>query len=149
MKKGTRNNIILWFTISFVILLFPIAFMIIVKPGPGGRHSPIVKKDGIKVKYAAQRKRAAQRKDYAAIAAVKQTITIVSTSDCVCRTGFLEDGVAVLVKKNVYSRTMEATYWVQSGRVYAANGVANMWSPSISYSKAGIDYDSVEKAVSK
>jgi len=81
------------------------------------------------------------------IAAVKQTITSVSTSDCVYRTEFFEDGVAVFVEKKVNSRILEATYWLQNGHVYAANGIAKMWSPSISYSKTGIDFDSVEKTV--
>ena len=75
-----------------------------------------------------------------AIAAVKRTMTNVSTSGRVYQTGFLEDGVAVLVDN-------DAAYWVQNGRVYTANGVAKMWSPSISYSKTGIDIYSVEKAV--
>ena len=75
-----------------------------------------------------------------AIAAVKRTMTNISTSGRVYQTGFLEDGVAVLVDN-------DAAYWVQNSHVYAANGVAKMWSPSISYSKTGIDIYSVEKAV--
>lgn len=75
-----------------------------------------------------------------AITAVKRTMTNVSTSGRVYQTGFLEDGVAVFVDNL-------AAYWVQNGRVYAANGFAKTWSPSISYSKTGIDIDSVENAV--
>lgn len=167
MKKGTRNNIILWSTISFVILLFALPVLCMIMPDRDEQNRVARLKERFD-KEARLEKRLAQeekwRKEgrlnpapkykgsesqnyHAAIAAVKQTITSVSTSGCVYQTGFLEDGVAVFVEKKVYSRILEAAYWVQNGHVYAANGIAKMWSPSISYSKMGIDFDSVEKAV--
>jgi len=152
MKKETRNNLILWPTISFVILLFTLPVLRMAMAGRDEQNR--IARLNKKVARLEKERRLNPTPKYksseyypTAIAAVKQTITIVSTSDCVYRTGFFEDGVAVFVEKKVNSCILEATYWVQNGHVYAANGIAKMWSPSISYSKTGIDFDSVEKTV--
>lgn len=85
----------------------------------------------------------------AAKRAVKQTITKISTDYTHCQTGVLEDGIAVMVTYRSGERWLDAAYWVRNGRVYAANGIAKMWSPTLSYSKASIHFDSVEAAINK
>jgi hypothetical protein len=76
-----------------------------------------------------------------AITAVKRTITAVSSSGRTYLAGLLKGGTAVLVDDM-------AAYWVKNGRVYAANGFARTWSPSISYATdSDISFDSVEQAV--
>ena len=77
--------------------------------------------------------------DSSAVSAVKRSMTAVSSSGRSYRTGSLEGGTAVLVG--------DAAYWVRSGVVYAANGIAKTWSPGISYaSSPSISYDSVRQA---
>ena len=74
-----------------------------------------------------------------AVSAVKRSMTAVSSSGRSYRTGPLEGGTAVLVG--------DAAYWVKSGVVYAANGIAKTWSPGISYAaSSAISYDSVREA---
>jgi len=76
-----------------------------------------------------------------ATTAVKRTITAVSSSGRTYLAGSLKGGTAVLVDDM-------AAYWVKNGRVYAANGFARTWSPSISYATdSDISFDSVEQAV--
>ncbi len=76
-----------------------------------------------------------------AISAVKRSITAVSSSGRTYLAGSLKGGTAVLVDDM-------AAYWVKNGRVYAANGFARTWSPSISYATdSDISFDSVELAV--
>ncbi len=75
------------------------------------------------------------------VQAVKSTMTMVSPSGRTFQTGTLEGGTAVLVDDL-------AAYWVQGGTVYAANGHAKSWSPSVQYArKANISYDSVKGSV--
>jgi len=54
--------------------------------------------------------------------------------------GKLNDGVAVLVGDL-------AAYWVKDDVLYAANGFAMTWSPSLDIAPDGIDFDTVEDAV--
>ena len=76
-----------------------------------------------------------------AISAVKRSITAVSSSGRTYLAESLKGGTAVLVDDM-------AAYWVKNGRVYAANGFARTWSPSISYATdSDISFDSVELAV--
>lgn len=75
------------------------------------------------------------------ISAVKISITAVSSSGRTYLTGSLKGGTAVLVDDL-------AAYWIKDSRVYAANGFARTWSPSISYATdPDINFDSVEQAV--
>jgi len=75
-----------------------------------------------------------------AISAVKRSITAVSLGRTYLA-GSLKGGTAVLVDDL-------AAYWVKNSRVYAANGFAKTWSPSISYAiDPDINFDSVEQAV--
>ena len=77
-----------------------------------------------------------------AVSAVKRTMTAVSSSGRSYRTGPLEGGTAVLVG--------DAAYWVKDGVVLAANGIANTWSPGISYaSSSSISHSSVKQAVNQ
>jgi len=76
-----------------------------------------------------------------AISAVKRSITAVSSLGRTYLAGSLKGGTAVLVDDL-------AAYWVKNSRVYAANGFAKTWSPSISYATdPDINFDSVEQAV--
>lgn len=75
-----------------------------------------------------------------AIMAVQNSITGPAPSGLSFKEGPLHGGTAVLVGN--------AGYWVKDGTVYAANGFAKTWSPSLKYSPTGIDFSSVEKAVS-
>ena len=76
-----------------------------------------------------------------AISAVRKSVTAVSSSGRTYLTGLLRKGTAVLVDDL-------AAYWVKNGRVYAANGFAKTWSPSISYATdPDINFGSVEQAV--
>ncbi|WP_445363490.1 hypothetical protein ACJJIQ_01550 [Microbulbifer sp. ANSA003] len=52
----------------------------------------------------------------------------------------LNDGIAVLTESR-------AAYWVKNEKVYAANGIAMIYSPKIGKSPVDIDFDSVEAAV--
>ncbi|WP_444894899.1 hypothetical protein [Microbulbifer sp. SSSA005] len=52
----------------------------------------------------------------------------------------LDDGVAVLTES-------QAAYWVKDEEVYAANGIAMIYSPKIEKSPVNIDFDTVELAV--
>lgn len=72
------------------------------------------------------------------IAAVKDSITANVAQ--AYEAGPLQGGTAILVNDF-------AAYWVKDGVVYAANGVARMWSPAIPVAPTGIDIDSVEEAV--
>ena len=75
------------------------------------------------------------------VQAVKRVITSVSAAGHTYQTGPLEGGTAVFVDGS-------AAYWVMQGKVYAANGTAKTWSPSVSYAKSPkITYDSVKAAV--
>jgi len=78
-----------------------------------------------------------------AIKLVKDSVTAVPYGT-VCtwdyKTGKLEGGIAVLVNDN-------GAYWVKNVIVYAANGFAKTWSPSLDYSPAGIDFDTVRDSV--
>jgi hypothetical protein len=76
-----------------------------------------------------------------ATTAVKRSITAVSSLGRTYLAGSLKGGTAVLVDDL-------AAYWVKNSRVYAANGFAKTWSPSISYATdPDINFDSVEQAV--
>jgi len=77
-----------------------------------------------------------------AIQSVKSSIIArVGASGRNYESGPLEDGTAVLVDDL-------AAYWVKGGTVYAANGHAKAWSPSISYVSSGkVTYDSVKASV--
>lgn len=76
-----------------------------------------------------------------AISAVKGSIAAVSSLGRTYLAGSLKGGTAVLVDDL-------AAYWVKNSRVYAANGFARTWSPSISYATdPDINFDSVEQAV--
>jgi hypothetical protein len=61
-----------------------------------------------------------------AISAVKGSITAVSSSGRTYLGDSLKNGTTVLVDDL-------ASYWVKDSQVYAANGFARTWSPSISY----------------
>ena len=75
-----------------------------------------------------------------AVLAVQDSITGPAPSGLSYKEGTLQGGTAVL--------TGNAAYWVKDGKIYAANGFAKTWSPSLKYSPVGIDFSSVEKAVS-
>lgn len=76
-----------------------------------------------------------------AISAVKGSIAAVSSLGRTYLAGSLKGGTAVLVDDL-------AAYWIKDSRVYAANGFARTWSPSISYATdPDINFDSVEQAV--
>ncbi len=63
--------------------------------------------------------------------AVKATITRKNTAGLMYRSGPLDGGTAVLVA--VKSSPFYGAYWVKDGTVYAANGIAISWSPTIHY----------------
>lgn len=40
-------------------------------------------------------------------------------------------------------------YWVKDGVVYALNGLAKSYSPSVEYGPVGLDYEDVERAIGR
>jgi len=78
---------------------------------------------------------------------INASVTEINPDTCIWKFGQLEDGIAFLLVKEVYGRKHEGAYWVSNGNAYAANGTAKTWSPSLPYSKVGIDYDTVVEAV--
>jgi len=39
-----------------------------------------------------------------------------------------------------------AVYWVNQGKVFAVNGIAKNWSPSVTYAPASINWQSIQSA---
>ena len=68
-----------------------------------------------------------------AISALRKSVTAVSSSGRTYLTGLLRKGTAVLVDDL-------AAYWVKNGRVYAANGFAKTWSPSVTFLVTFLSY---------
>jgi len=79
--------------------------------------------------------------EQAAIDAVKATVrSEVWVSDWQCGPMF-DGGFGVMGEG-------DGAYWVDpAGKVWAANGTAKTWSPDVPYAKAGVDIDSVHRAV--
>jgi len=71
---------------------------------------------------------------------VGTTITVLDASSFTFQEGPLEGGTAVLVEGT-------AAYWVYDGFVFAVNGTAKTWSPSIEYAPTGIDFFTVQSSV--
>ena len=74
------------------------------------------------------------------VSLVRVTITEVDASSFSFREGPLEGGTAVLVEGT-------AAFWVKDGIVFAANGTAKTWSPTVEYSPTGIGFLEVQASV--
>lgn len=78
-----------------------------------------------------------------AVVKVKQTMILITKVDAPVRAIYFKNGIAVMVDKT-------ATYWIKDDTVYAANGFAKAWSPSINYiGDSEICFKTIHDAIEK